>query len=325
MFDRQLSPWARQRLRCPICHARLEEQRTQFRCTGPDCGGVFPIVDGIPVLLNEAQSVFATDDFRQRRDTTARLERSSMDKLLDGLLNRLPALGESWQSERSYARFRQAVLERTSSPRLLVVGGSILGQGMQALATDPAFECIATDVSFGPLTSLVCDAHDIPFEDGSFDAVVVQAVLEHVMDPGRCVEEIHRVLGDRGLVYAETPFIQQVHMGRYDFTRYTHSGHRRLFRQFEEIESGAVGGPGMALAWSYQYFLLSFASSRAVRGALRAFAQVTSFPLKYVDRLLMDKPGTVDAASGFFFIGRKSATTLSDRELTRYYRGALSH
>src|SRR4030095_5533360 len=216
------------------------------------------------------------------------------------------------------------MLRKTSRPRVLVVGGSLLGAGMQSLADDSALERVGTDVTFGPLTSLVCDAHDLPFEDGCFDAVVVQAVLEHVTDRPRSVEEIHRVLGDRGLVYAETPFIQQVHMGRYDFTRYTHSGHRWLFRQFEEIDSGAVGGPGMALAWSYQYFLLSFASSRALRGALRAFAQLTSFPLKYVDRLLMDKPGALDAASGFFFVGRKSVSTLSDRELTRYYRGALS-
>ena len=122
-------------------------------------------------------------------------------------------------------------------------------------------------------TSLICDAHDIPFADGCFDGVIVQAVLEHVMDPGRCVEEIHRVLGDNGLVYAETPFIQQIHMGRYDFTRYTHSGHRRLFRRFEEIASGPVGGPGMALAWAYQVlsFELCLVAS-AARSASRLFS-----------------------------------------------------
>ncbi len=41
---------------------------------------------------------------------------------------------------------------------------------------------------------LICDAHDIPFADRSFDGVIVQAVLEHVVDPFRCCEEIHRVL-----------------------------------------------------------------------------------------------------------------------------------
>ena len=55
------------------------------------------------------------------------------------------------------------------------------------------------------------------------------------------------VYKDDGLVYADTPFMQQVHMGRYDFTRFTYLGHRRLFRKFEEIDSGAVSGPAMAL------------------------------------------------------------------------------
>ena len=28
----------------------------------------------------------------------------------------------------------------------------------------------------------------------TFDCVIIQAVLEHVLDPKRCVKEIHRVL-----------------------------------------------------------------------------------------------------------------------------------
>jgi hypothetical protein len=122
-----------------------------------------------------------------------------------------------------------------------------------------------------------------------------------------------------------TPFMQQVHMGRYDFTRFTHSGHRRLFRRFEEIAGGAVCGPGMALAWSYQYFLLSFARTPIMRGLLRAFAVVTSFYLKYADYYLIKTPASIDAASGFFFMGCKQGTVLTDRDLIRYYKGALSN
>ena len=81
----------------------------------------------------------------------------------------------------------------------------------------------------------------------------------------------------------------------------------------------------MALAWSYQYFLLSFATSRIMRGLLRAFAQLTSFHLKYLDSILLGKRGSIDAASGFFFLGRKEGRTLSDRELIQYYKGALSN
>ena len=228
-------------------------------------------------LIDDRRSIFSTDDFVRRRDTTFRLQPGKVETLLQRMLDAVPSISNSFGSDRNYRRFAEALLALTPGPRVLVIGGSIEGQGMEALAGNPACELVASDVSFGPLTALVCDAHDIPFEDGTFDGVVVQAVLEHVADPTRCVHEIHRVLKQDGMVYAETPFMQQVHMGPYDFTRFTHSGHRRLFRQFSEVASGPVGGPGMALAWSYQYFLLSFATSRPLRGLLRAFAGVTSF------------------------------------------------
>jgi len=38
--------------------------------------------------------------------------------------------------------------------------------------------------------------------------------------------------------------MQQVHNERYDFTRFTYLGHRRLFSAFDEIDSGASCGPG---------------------------------------------------------------------------------
>jgi ubiquinone/menaquinone biosynthesis C-methylase UbiE len=194
---------------------------------------------------------------------------------------------------------------------------------MESLIGNGSVDLVEIDVSFGQRTMLICDAHDIPFDDESFDGVIVQAVLEHVVDPYRCVDEIHRVLRRDGVVYAETPFLQQVHGGAYDFTRFTHLGHRRLFRRFDEIDSGAACGPGMALAWSYEYFLLSFAQSRVSRAVLAAFSKLTSFYLKYLDEYLIHKAGAIDAASGTYFMGRKGTHVLSDRELIGLYKGAI--
>jgi 2-polyprenyl-3-methyl-5-hydroxy-6-metoxy-1,4-benzoquinol methylase len=104
-----------------------------------------------------------------------------------------------------------------------------------------------------------------PFEDGQFDLVICIAVLEHVLEPQRCVDEIHRVLAPDGLVYTTTPFMQQVHMGEYDFTRFTRSGHRWLFREFEEIDSGLATGPASVVVWTVEYFLLSWTAAVAMR------------------------------------------------------------
>ena len=316
----RLSEAMQQQLRCPICRAVLEQHGDRFRCTDVACGGSFPIVNGIPVLINESASVFSIDDIVSQGDYVFHTQTAGLRNTLKRLM---PRLSKNIKGEQNYDTFARLLLERSPAPTVLVVGGHVAGEGMESLLRHAHIELVESDVTFGSRTNLVCDAHDSPFDDASFDGVVAQAVLEHVVDPYRCVAEIHRVLKLGGLVYAETPFMQQVHGERYDFTRFTHLGHRRLFREFEEIESGAVCGPGMALALSYQAFLLSFAASRNARNLIRLFARLTAFPLKYFDPYLIDKAGTLDTAAGIYFLGRKGDQALSDQELIEGYRGAL--
>ncbi len=303
-------------LRCPACQGQVQREDTLYRCTDAGCGRTWPIVDQVPIFVDDASSLFSIEDILQ-----ARAEAPSSW----GQIRRrwVPSVAANWPAPANYHRFVELVLQRNPRPRVLVVGGRIMGQGMVELAAHPQIELVESDAFFGPRTSLLFDAHQIPFADGSFDGVIIQAVLEHVLDPYRCVAEVHRVLADRGLVYAETAFMQQVHEGRYDFCRFTHLGHLRLFRHFAVIDSGVACGPGMALAWSWRYFLLSFARSRRMRGLLTAIASYTSFWLKYFDRHLVYKDPATDAASACYFLGRKAGKPLSDRELVAAYRGAM--
>jgi SAM-dependent methyltransferase len=180
-------------------------------------------------------------------------------------------------------------------------------------------EWVDTDVTFGPRTTLICDAHDLPLSDGAFDAVVAQAVLEHVADPYRCVAEIYRVLKPDGLIYAETPFLQPMHGGVYDFTRFTYMGHRRLFRFFTEIKSGASSGPGSTLAVITWYFLLILVRTKRSRRAATVASFMLCWPFKYFDRWLLRNPAAFEVAPGFFFMGQRSERALSDRELVEEY------
>jgi Methylase involved in ubiquinone/menaquinone biosynthesis len=304
---------------CPVCRSKMVFINEQFECTNSQCQTNFPVIDGLPILINESSSIFYINDFLNHKNTTFDLKPKY--KVTQFIRKRLPKIDVNFKSEINYEKFAKLVRKQNDNPKVLVIGGSIIGQGMEAIFSEQSIEFIASDVSFGSCTKLICDAHDLPFDDQSFEGVIVQAVLEHVVDPNRCVEEIHRVLKENGVVYAETPFMQQVHMGRYDFTRFTHLGHRRLFRKFEEISSGPVCGPGMALAWSYHYFILSFVKTRAAQFFVTVFTRLTSFWLKYLDYYLIDKPGTFDAASGYYFIGIKSNKVLSDRDLIKLYKG----
>jgi SAM-dependent methyltransferase/uncharacterized protein YbaR (Trm112 family) len=322
-------------LRCPVCHAPLLQAEQELRCAAQACNGVFPVIDGIPILIDERTSIFTIEDFVQHRTTTlvtgkrhgfkARLKSIIGIKRFDRLRRVAhavtPGIDKNVSGDRNYRQLAEMLGAASSTCMVLVLGGGILGQGIAALMRNPDIQLVESDVSFGPRTAIILDAHEIPFADETFDAVISQAVLEHVADPYRCVAEIHRVLKKDGLVYAETPFMQQVHAGRYDFTRFTHLGHRRLFRRFTEIDSGIVCGPGMALAWAYQYFLTSLVRSPPLRSAARLFARFTAFYLKYFDRFLVTRAGAYDAASGFYLLGRKADAPLADRELIRLYRG----
>ncbi len=109
----------------------------------------------------------------------------------------------------------------------------------------------------------------------------------------------------------------QVREGAYDFTRFSHSGHRWLFRRFEEIASGSVGGPGRSLVWAIRYLARALTGSN--KGATLAAAAF--FWRRYLDRLC--RPGLAgDAANGVYFLSRRSATALAPRDIIAYYAGS---
>jgi SAM-dependent methyltransferase len=57
----------------------------------------------------------------------------------------------------------------------------------------------------------------LPFDDESFDGVVLKDLLEHVADPVSVVSEVHRVLRPGGRVFASSPDAQ-----RWVWDDYTH-------------------------------------------------------------------------------------------------------
>ena len=291
---------------CPVCRGALHDDGAVFACRS--CGKQYPWVHGAPALLDPEQSLFDPAAARPARRP-------------GGWAAWLPSLSANPVSGRNYARLVEELLVRSAAPRALVVGGGRAGQGMDAALAHPRIDWIETDVVPGQRTEMLCDAQQIPFEDETFDAVVAQAVLEHVVDPERAAAEIWRVLKPGGVVYAETPFLQQVHAGPFDFTRYTHLGHRRLFRRFREIDSGAACGPGMALAWAWRGFLQSWFTSRAARHAATVVGHVTAFWLKALDGFLVTRPAAFDCASSYYFFGEKSPFAITDGELVSGYRG----
>lgn len=260
------------------------------------------------MLIDFADSIFTPADYATASGSVIERDRSG------GRLGRMLTKLTYGRNDVTPRLVEQLLSRLGGKKRVLVVGGGSIGSGMEKLYSAPGVEVVGTDVYPSPDIALICDGHKLPFADESFDGVIVQAVLEHVVEPHRVVAEIRRVLTPGGLVYAETPFMQQVHERAYDFTRFTLSGHRWLFRGFGEIEAGQVLGPGTALLWSISYFL------RAIGLGPRMTTLVTS--AFFWTRLLehRGKPGpSLDAASGLYFLGAKTSGTMPANALPAYY------
>jgi SAM-dependent methyltransferase len=291
---------------CPRCRAPLSDA---VRCTNSACkyhSEGFPVVSGQPVLIDFDSSIVDRAEIVGRGGASVIKRRPTLHRLLD-----LVGGGNA-----KAGRIASDILHRLSgrNAKVLVVGGGTVGAGADALYDSTDIELVGTDIYASPRTQVVADGHDLPFEDGTFDAVWIQAVLEHVVQPERVVAEIHRVLAPDGLVFADTPFIQQVHEGPYDFTRFTLNGQRWLFRNFEVIEAGASSGAGSSLRWSIRHFAQALTGSRTV-GRLVGLA---FFWLRFFDGT---SPAQEDAACGTYFYGiRRGGAVIHPRDLVTFYQ-----
>lgn len=306
---------------CPCCHkGALIAGAGTLTCSV--CSGVYPIVDNVPVLINNVNSVFAIEDYL-RPDSYGGASYGSESEKASGirrLYRRFAHAISETGIKRNHLGAEDAIAklcrETTQRPKILVIGS---GDVKYSEAADFFY----SDVALAKGVSLIADAHDLPFPDNGFDLVVAVAVLEHVANPQRVVEEIWRVLKPRGYVYAVTPFLQPVHMGAYDFTRFTHLGHRRLFRMFSEETSGLALGPAFVLASSIRSLLISFSANRMYRRLANLSGLILTFPLKYIDYIARKSPAALDGAGGVYFFGRKEEAAISDRELIKLYRGGF--
>ncbi|MFI5420721.1 MAG: methyltransferase domain-containing protein [Nitrososphaerales archaeon] len=170
-----------------------------------------------------------------------------------------------------------------------------------------SIELLCCDVDLKADLDVFCDAHELPFADESFQAIVITAVLQHVLNPQMVTKEMFRVLSVGGLVYSEVAFMQQVCEGAYDFTRYSLSGHRVLLSQFRELSAGIVAGPATAMVWSIENLFLSAVERRWLRVGMKAIVRVVFSWLKYLDYLLQHRRGAADGASCTYFLGVKDS------------------
>lgn len=75
------------------------------------------------------------------------------------------------------------------------------------------------------------DGIHFPFDNSSFDSVILTQVLEHVFNPDEFLEEVRRVTKPGGTMLLSVPFVWDEHEQPWDYARYSSFGLRHLLEK----------------------------------------------------------------------------------------------
>ena len=122
-------------------------------------------------------------------------------------------------------------------------------------------------------------AHQLPFADASFDAIVSFNTFEHLCDPDRAAAEIFRVLKPGGRLVVHTAFLQPVHESPHHYYNVTEYGLRRWFRAFDiaEVSVSENFHPAHVLAWLTSELLRAVEASSGAEARERLAASTLDF------------------------------------------------
>ena len=167
---------------------------------------------------------------------------------------------------------------------------------------------INLEIEATPEVDIIADGHLLPFKDNTFDAVISEAVLEHVHAPDTVVSEIYRVLKPGGYICVAVPFLQGYHASPSDYQRWTVTGIVQLCSAFTEIESGACAGPTTALHWVFREYvgLICSFGSLILAKVISLLVGWLTFPFLLLDVPLSRHKDAHILASAVYFFGKKN-------------------
>lgn len=129
-------------------------------------------------------------------------------------------------------------------------------------------EYITLDIDSETKPTIVGDAHQMPFRNETFDAVLHVYVFEHLHSPQKAADEIYRVLKPGGYMLGVIPFIHPYHArksGYRDYWRFSKDGLTVLFDRFAQVEMFKIGKyfrvmiGFLPFLWRFRRFLESIA------------------------------------------------------------------
>ncbi|CTQ63120.1 class I SAM-dependent methyltransferase [Roseibium album] len=176
------------------------------------------------------------------------------------------------------------------------------GGEIEAILRSYDLRLTSIDLDANRQPDIVMDACDLNFKDGTFDAVLMFEVLEHVPTPHLAVTEIHRVLKPGGHLYLSTPFVFGIHDAPHDYFRYTKFGLQFLFKEFDDLKILERNSYLESVVVILLRLGMAADKSSQRVGVCFAVLSVVFAPLLFLGKLLVNSDS---ATSGYTMVARK--------------------
>ena len=248
----------------------------------------YPVIRGVPIFLcHELSAPYLS---REGAAMASEYERARPGGVLRPALRSLESAVGDLRTADSQQAFAAIFEDLPENALCLSIGGG-------PVRVHPAL--VNLNIANFANVDVVADAYELPYGDGSVDAVHCEAVLEHLEFPETAVREMHRVLRPGGKAFAATPFLQPFHGYPDHYQNFTATGHRRLFERagFEILAAGTCVGPTFALRdLAVNYLRNVLPGGRIGKLSSRMFALLT-LPILGLDRWANGRPRSADLAS----------------------------
>ncbi|MFC1592229.1 class I SAM-dependent methyltransferase [Thermodesulfobacteriota bacterium] len=147
-------------------------------------------------------------------------------------------------TEYFYPYFRESILDMAKLGRVINLGASQRFQ-KQMRPFESCFNDTVRCLDINGDPDIKASIYDIPLDDNSIDGVICISVFEHLANPFKAADELHRILKPGGRAFVVLPFMRAEHgkPGKFgDYFRFTGEGVGELFKMFASIAMQPRGG-----------------------------------------------------------------------------------
>ena len=149
---------------------------------------------------------------------------------------------------------------------------------------------------FGDYPDIICDiCSDVSGLEKKYDKIICLAILEHVYNPFKAIENLRSMLKDNGMIYGFVPYLYKYHapmdLKYQDYFRFSKDTLAYLFKDFNHVELFPLRGR------------LSSALHMLFGNKWKKYIEKTKINL-FLDKFIKDEINHKQC-SGFYFVIKK--------------------